>query len=139
MASARFTGGGSLDGEVWEYCGSDLPPVTASRERRTAARSWYVLGGDGVYRFTGTGKEGRAMGKIAQQFADAARRDREAIEAAGRPVGCGRCGLTLGSPGAYQLHLDDFGSGPVCLPPEMTLLELVDGVWCTPGSDATLR
>ena len=65
--------------------------------------------------------------------------DREAIEAAMRPVGCRSCGQTYGSSGAYLVHFEQ-GEGSRCLTGDARgQLVDVDGVYCLPGSDAARR
>jgi HK97 family phage major capsid protein len=61
--------------------------------------------------------------------------EQEAIEAAARPKGCGRCGRTFGNSTAYSVHFES-GPGTRCLPGDAygQLIE-VSGVWCVPGSD----
>jgi hypothetical protein len=64
---------------------------------------------------------------------------REAIEEAMRPAGCPQCGATYGSSSAYLVHFEA-GPGSRCLPGDARgqLIE-IDGVYCTPGSDAARR
>ena len=65
------------------------------------------------------------------------RTEQEAIEAALRPRGCGRCGRTFGNGTAYAVHFES-GEGSACLPGDAYgQLEQVDGVWIVPGSDAS--
>ena len=43
------------------------------------------------------------------------RTEQDAIEAARRPRGCGRCGRTFGNGSAYAVHFEA-GEGSACLP-----------------------
>lgn len=138
-AALRFRGGGSLDGLAWQPPYHPPPPavVTITRD---GGRSCYVLDDTaGAYQFTGFNEQGGAVGKIMRAFGAEARAEREAVEAAMRPVGCRACGATYGSPSAYQVHFES-GEGSRCLPGDARG-QLVDrdGVWCLPGSDTARR
>lgn len=132
----RFRGGGSLDGAELE-----LPPGITSvvTTKRDGTRSYYELDDSGAFSFAGLNNQGATMGKIMRVFSEAARAEREAIEAAMRPVGCRSCGRTYGSRSAYLVHFQA-GEGSRCLDGDARG-QLVErsGVYCLPGSDASRR
>lgn len=135
--AVRFRGGGSLDGAELELPAWRPPVVTTERD---GSSSYYILDDTtGAYQFTGLNDQGRQMGKIARAFTAAARAERDAIEAAMRPVGCRTCGQTYGSTGAYTVHFED-REGSRCLPGDARgqLVE-ISGVWCLPGTDVARR
>ena len=139
MAGLKFRGGGSLDGLAWQPPFEPPPPqvVTITRD---GGRSCYVLDDTAAaYEFTGLNDQGGTMSGILRQFTAAAKAEREAIEAAMRPVGCRACGQTYGSGGAYLVHFE-FGEGSRCLPGDARgqLVE-ISGVWCLPGTDVSRR
>jgi hypothetical protein len=136
MRTARFTGGGSMDGAELEVPRGVGAAVTIERD---GGKSHYALDDQGVFRFAGLNETGRAMSKIMRAFSEQARAEREQLEAAMRPVGCRGCGATFGSRGAYITHFEQ-GEGSRCLPGDAHG-QLVDrdGVWCLPGSDVARR
>jgi hypothetical protein len=82
---------------------------------------------------------GARMAGIAKRFADAVRRERDAVGAALRPRGCAVCGLVFGSHAAFAVAHDPAWPGG-CMPPgALGQLRELDGVWVIPGSDAARR
>ena len=137
MGACRFVGG-SLDGAMREVPAGVTTAVTLDRG---GSRSWYAADGDGeTLQFIGFGTRGQAMGKIIRAIAEAAQRDREAIDEALKPRGCRSCGLTFGSAAAWRVHFEG-QPGAGCLPPGAfgQLQQNDAGVWCIPGSDAARR
>lgn len=131
---ARFSGGGSLDGRL-----ADIPARVTSVG--TTGGSYYELDDtSGAFIFTGFDQTGAsAMSKIIGEFRDDARSQRELIEAARRPRGCGRCGRTLIGSAAWTVHFES-GEGSPCLPGDAYgQLEERDGAWILAGSDAARR
>jgi hypothetical protein len=108
-ALVEFTGGGSLDGAVLEQ-----PPAPDAVTIDGNGRSWYVRSATGIYEFAGYGETGEVMSGFMREFSAAAKAEREAVEAAMRPVSCRSCGATYGSTGAYVVHFE-FGEGSRCL------------------------
>lgn len=137
-ALCRFTGG-SMDGAVRQ-----VPEgvTTAATIERDGTRSWYELddtGPGGVFVFIGHNTTGEVMSRFSKAFSEAARQQREAVAEALRPKGCGSCGQTFGTMGAYLVHFET-GEGSRCLPPGARgQLAERDGVWCLPGTDAARR
>lgn len=134
MTMLHFRGGGSLDGAELQLPAHVPGVVTIERE---GGESHYIL--DSITRtawFTGFNEQGRDMGKLWRQLADAARAEAEAIEAASAAKGCSSCGRVFGSPGAFAVAHDGR-----CLPDHMieSMLTEISGVWCARGSDAALR
>jgi len=138
MSKLHFTGGGSLDGAELELPAHVTGVVTIERD---GGCSHYVLDDLGAaYHFTGLNEIGAIMAGFMRELTAAARAEREAVEAAMRPVGCRYgCGATFGSPGAYAVHFER-GEGSRCLPGDARgqLVE-VDGIWCLPGTDVARR
>ncbi len=129
-----FKGGGSLDGLALQLPAEVTSVVTTKRE---GGRSYYVVDDTaGTAMFAGFNEPGRDMGKLWRQLTDAARAEREAVEAASAARGCSSCGRTFGSPGAFAIAHDGR-----CLPDHMieSMLTEISGVWCTRGSDTALR
>lgn len=124
MRAATFAGGGCLDGAT---AGTVLGGVFECH----GSGSWYALDG-GTLVFAGHGTNGEAMAQVMQQFNDD--RNREALEAAARPRGCGRCGRTFANSAAYSVHFES-GEGSRCLPDDaFGQLEVRDGVWMLAGT-----
>jgi hypothetical protein len=136
MAACRFVGGGSLDGAALDMPADAATAVTIDR----AGQSWYALDdSEDVYRFIGYGREGEIMSRLSRAFSEAARQQQEEIDEALKPKGCGSCGQTFGSAGAFAVHYQD-GPGSRCLVGDARG-QLVDrdGVLCLPGSDVSRR
>lgn len=131
----RFTGG-PIDGDIREV---PTVAITAATTERNGDRGWYLLDDDGSFRFTGFNEIGATVAGFGKAFRKASGAEREAIEAAMRPKGCGGCGQTFGSMGAYLVHFEA-QEGSRCLPPGARG-QLVDrdGVWCIPGFDPARR
>ena len=125
MTRARSSGGGSLDGAETSFA-DYVTSVT------TKGGSHYVLDDNGTFTFTGFGETGEIMTEIIRHQHDDEQRDREALEAATRARGCGRCGRTYAGSAAYQVAHDP--GWPGCVPPDVAGLIEVDGVWCVPGA-----
>ena len=126
MATARFTGGGSLDGDVRELPDGIESATTTDRD----GRSWYVLDDtSGAFQFAGYGQTGEVMTGIICGGRDRDRRDREAIAEAQQPQGCRSCGAMFADSASYAVHRErDWPGG--CLPGDaFGQLELVDGVY----------
>ena len=135
MSAVRFSGGGSMDGAELQLPAHVTGAVTIDRD----GRSYYVLddrADASGFVFVGFDTTGETMGKIARAFTETGRAEREAVEAASAARGCGSCGRTFGSPGAYAVAHDGR-----CLPDHMIESALVEvsGIWCTRGSDTARR
>ncbi len=124
MSVLQFRGGGSLDGLAWQ---SPFRPSQVVTTVRDGGRSIYVLDDlAAVYRFAGLNEEGSVMGRLMRAFSETAKAEREAIEAASAPQGCGSCGRTFANAAAHMVHTDR----GVCLPDGAHgQLVNVDGVW----------
>ena len=137
LRAAEFAGG-ILDGGTRFIPDAVAAAVTTARN---GERTYYALDDDtGTFVFTGFNDQGAVMAGIVKRFTEAARSEREAAEDALRPVGCGRCGNVYGSHGAYLTHFE----GPVgsaCLEGDARgqLVQLPEGVWVLPWSDAAKR
>lgn len=132
--AVRFTGGGSLDGAELELPGHVTAVVTTDRH----GQSHYVLDDtSSAWRFAGLDDIGATMAGFMRAFTAAARGEREAIEAASAPVGCGHCGRTFANNAAHAIHRDARAG---CLPDgAFGQLVLVDGAvwdeaWRHPGT-----
>lgn len=135
-AACRFVGG-SMDGSVRQVPAGMVTAVTTERDGN---QSWYLLDGDGSFRFTGFNETGAIVAGFGKAFRKASGAEREAIEEAMRPVGCRACGRTFGSNSAYITHFEA-GEGSRCLPDGAygQLVEVSGGVWCIPNTDAARR
>lgn len=124
MSAVRFRGGGSLDGAELELPARVPGVVTTERD---GGCSWYVLDDTtGAYQFAGLNQQGASMGKIMRSFTEAARAEREAVEAASAAAGCSACGRTFANAASVAVHRD----GGRCLPDgAYGQLVSVDGVW----------
>jgi len=129
--AAHFTGGGSLDGAELELP-ARVPGVVTE-----PGRCYYVRTISDAFEYAGYGETGEVMAGFMRQVTAAARAEREAVDAAMKPVGCRSCGRTYGSQSAYTVHFES-GEGSRCLADDARgqLLER-DGVWCLPGTDVS--
>jgi hypothetical protein len=114
-----------LDGAELELPAHVTAVVTTDRH----GQSYYVLDDTaGAWQFAGLDEIGATMAGFMKAFTAAARGEREAIEAASAPVGCGHCGRTFANNAAYTVH-QDRGR---CLPDGAHgQLVNVDGAWCS--------
>ena len=124
VCTLQFRGGGSLDGLVLEVPRGVTSIVTIQRDGN---QSHYAVDDTtGAALFSGFNTIGKAWSGIMREFSEAAKAERAAVEAAQRPVGCGKCGRTFANQASHTIHAEHGR----CLPDGcFGQLVNVDGVW----------